>query len=201
MSKEIVILGKESNPLVKEIIEILEIQGIEYYFVCSDLEKLTEFFINESKGFIIIICLPPSHINILKKKYGSSLEPFFKIYYYYYINTVKFEYKIFLWFDFIIVGKLRKKSLFRTIEYLKNNYWRKIPVHIIKGTDDEYSPLFHNILFIISFLKDEKITVKKIADHLRIKENIIIEEIKKNSGLNFSEFKKKILEYLNRQEY
>jgi len=198
MNCRVGIISLENEILLKEIIAELQRNDLYYhilYYPQEVKQKIDENF----KGFFIF-CLPPEEVKKWEKEIKSFMNKFFKIFYYHSLITVGFKKELFLQFDFIVVGEKRQKNLSQLLNYLDLNYWRKIPSKIIKGENGEFSPLLQNILFIISTMKDENINIEKIANRLNVKKIDILSEIRKNTGLSFTEFRKHILEYLHQKE-
>jgi len=195
MEYKVAIISKKEDPIQEEISSILNKKNAEYFVLTHPSQSGPEYFDNMF-GFLII-ALPGKDLQIWLNKLDKDFNKFFKIYYYKNLSTIEPTPNLFPYFDFIVVGEQRKTNLSRLIDFLSENYWKKIPSNWVREKYGKFHPLMQNILFLISISKEENITLDYLSQKLRVDKEDILKEIKQSSGMNFKQFKKIIRKHLD----
>jgi hypothetical protein len=107
----------------------------------------------------------------------------------------KIDTSLFLNFDFIIAGEQENGILHRQLDFLKSNYWRKVPLSKfgLKRVPD--SNLI-NKLFKILETSDINITsIDQVSKKLNVSKEVLRKEIRKNLSIHYTDLTSILLEY------
>ncbi len=198
MSPKVIIISKKNEPSLKHLVYALE----ERHIKCDDFihskSELKEFDIANFKGFFIF-CLPPSDIRNWLKGLEEKFLNFFKIYSYNYLVEDDIDSSVFLLFDYIIAGEQENGILNRQLEFLKSNYWRKIPISKLGFQRVQGSKLIAKLFHILERTDINLTNLELLSKQLNVSKDIIRVEIKKNLNMHYSELRTTLLQYY--QEY
>ena len=195
INQQVVVIGNSGDPISSEVITVLHhrkdfcIRTIEAQ---DDLSIISQ---NNFKGFIII-SLPSGRLKDWAEQFlKNNLRNYFSVYYYDSFFAERLGHSIYLEFDFVIAGEQRKINLSNLLDYLRENYWRKIPYSLLKVENGSMTNVMRRILFSLENQNSEDLTLEKISTKLRVRKSLIRKEIKSITDLNFSDLKKLIFDY------
>ncbi len=157
-----------------------------------------EFDTKGFKGFFIF-CLPPADIKNWLDGMQEKFLNFFKIYSYDYLVEDDIDSSVFLLFDYIIAGEQENGILSRQLEFLKSNYWRKIPISKLGFQKVQGSKLIAKLFQILERTDINLANLDQLSRQLNVSKDIIRVEIKKNLSMHYSELRSTLIDYY--QEY
>jgi hypothetical protein len=127
MKPQVVIIAKKNDPSLNNLLNTLKQHSIRDYRIIHSKTQLNEIDKANLRGFFIF-CIPPSEIEEWLQHLDDKFLDLFKIYHYNYLMEGKIDTSLFLNFDFIIAGEQENGILHRQLDFLKSNYWRKVPL-------------------------------------------------------------------------
>jgi len=198
MDPRVIIISKKNEPTIKHLIHALEDQCIKCEEFIYSKQELQKFDTSDFKGFFIF-CLSPSDIKIWLKGLEEKFLNFFKIYSYDYLIEDDIDSSVFLLFDYIIAGEQENGILHRQLEYLKLNYWRKIPISALGFQRVQGSKLIAKLFQVLEKTDIDLTNLDQLSKQLNVSKDSIRIEIKKNLNMHYSQLRDTLLQYY--QEY
>jgi hypothetical protein len=194
MKPEVIIISKKDDPSLNYLLYVLTEHKIEYHNIIYSKSSLEKIDLANFRGFFIF-CIPPSEIKNWLQNLDERFQDFFKIYSYNYFIEDEIDSSVFQKFEFIVAGEQENGILNRRIDFLKSNYWRKIPFSRLGLKRTTGSKLIGKLFHI---LEETDISITSI-DHLSSKLNVSKEtlrrEIKKNLKIQYPMFRSLLLNY------
>lgn len=194
MGPRIVIIGHKNEPALINLVHTME----DKYFKCKEFihsrKELRDFNTSDFKGFFIF-CLPPGEIKIWLRGLEEKFLNYFKIYHYDYLIEEDIDSSVFLLFDYIIAGEQENGILHRQLEFLKANYWRKIPISTLGFQRVQGSKLIAKLFKIMERTDINLTNLDQLSRKLNVSKDLIRVEIKKNLNMHYSELRTVLLDY------
>lgn len=176
---------------MEELVCTIEQAGIYSYTHIDNLQKIDSLLKFDFQGFIILAS-PVERLDRYQKLILEKMNRWFLTYYYNDFVSYDLEKFISSNFDFIIAGDRRKENLETLLKFLYPNYWKKIPLSILKYNNHVITPLIRRILLFIEVSQTDLMSIEYLSRHLYIPEVQIRAEIRKTLDMNYAEFIKKI---------
>jgi len=194
MSPQVIIISNEHEPLLKGLIDELVRHDFTSLKLVYDHDKLSQLLENEFKGFIIF-CLSPPDLSRWIPYLKSRLLNYFKIYYYNSLIEAEVDSSMFINFDYLIVGESKNGILSYQLDFLKLNYWRKIPLMYLGIEHSQVSKLLKKIIYTIEKSDINVMTLDHISNKLNISSEIIRQELKNKLNMHYTDLKNSLIDY------
>jgi len=200
MNPEVLIISKKHEPALKHLYRALREQEIELKSLMHSREALEALDTTNFKGFFIF-CLPPVEIRYWLDKLEKKFLNQFKIYTYDYLIADDLDCSLFLMFDYIIAGEQEYNRLVKHLQYLKSNYWRKIPITKLGLQTPPGSELIWKLFHLLERSDINSTNLDKVSEKLHVSHQALQREIRIHLHLQYTELKfalvKHYQEYLN----
>ncbi|MCK4559554.1 MAG: hypothetical protein KAV45_07200 [Calditrichia bacterium] len=194
MNPQVIIISKKNEPSLNYLLYALREHKIECHEIIHSRVNFNKIDTVYFRGFFIF-CIPPSEIKKWLQNLDDRFLNYFKIYSYNYLIEDKIDTSVFLNFDFIIAGEQENGILHRQLDFLKSNYWRKIPFSKLGLKKVPDSKLIGK-LFKILEKTDINITgFDQLSKKLNVSKEILRREIKKNLKIQYPELRSLLLDY------
>lgn len=192
---QVIVIGNPEASICSEVVSVLHKRNNFCIKKIDSPEDLSTLLQNGLRGFLIFT-LPANRLDKWSD-YLSKNGPwnYFSVYYNDSLFTQNISDSIYLEFDFVIAGKQRKANLSNLLNYLTENYWRKIPYSLLPTKNGSITNLMRRILFSFEVQNPEELTLHKISAKLKVPQSFIRQEITNVIDLNFSDLKKLVLDY------
>jgi hypothetical protein len=194
MKPKITVISRQDEPLLQELLDELHQRGFHGIPVCEQRSELKNYLQSEYKGFFIF-CLSPHAVKNWYRPITHDLINYFKIYYYHSLLAQEIKTSIFLYFDFLITGEAKNHTLSTQLNFLEQNYWKKIPLKLLGIRRSRVSRLLQNIIKIMEIADVEDITLDHVSRKLDLQPQIVRQEIKNRLNMNYLDLKNTILKY------
>ena len=172
-----------------------KLNGWECYYIDQNLTIEKVHSLIREKDIYILVC-----INSLTKQIREKLvrlhtiNPLLTIIYYNSIlNDGEFADLYKAGIDYCFIGETREKALSEKLSTLKANHWKTIPENIYKGTHAQLSARAKKILRFIENAPFSKCNIEEISGYLKISKSHFRKEFKRSFGMNFRDFKQRLL--------
>ncbi len=194
MNPQVIIISKKNEPSLNYLLYALREHKIECHEIIHSRADLNEIDTVNFRGFFIF-CMPPSEIKKWLHNLDDRFLNYFKIYSYNYLIEDKIDTSVFLNFDFIIAGEQENGILHRQLNFLKSNFWRKIPYSKLGLKKVPDSKLIRK-LFKILERTDINITgIDQLSKKLNVSNEILRREIKKELKMHYPELRSHLIDY------
>lgn len=199
INQQVVVVGDPGDLVCAEVITVLHHRKDFCLRNIDSPDDLSILLQNNFRGFIII-SLPSSKLNRWSEHYfKNGLRNYFSVYYYDSFYAGSLSRSKYLEFDFVIAGKQRKENLSNILDYLTENYWRKIPYSLLQLENGSMTNMMRRILFAFETQNAEELTLDKISANLRVPKSFVRQEIKNVIDLNFSDLKRLVFDYYRKK--
>lgn len=193
MNGQVVIVGKE-NEILREAIKALQQVEISDYLLVHNKEDLLQVIREEFQGFIVF-AINLDELAGWEEVFEKQLKNYYTVYFYNSLVVDDLSRFVGMDFDFIAVGEERLESFKKLINYLAENYWKKIPVEMLNINYCSLSNLLRKILFLFETSRTQQIKITTLAEKIGVSPHEIRQEIKNTLGLRYSDLKKIIYNY------
>ena len=194
MIPQVIVISQENEPLIRELIDQLIRHDFTNLNLAQRPNDLAELISNDFKGFIIF-CLPPEELAAWMPYIDHNLLSMFKIYFYDSLIEEDLNSSLFLQFDYIIAGENKNGILKQQLDFLKMNYWRKIPLLQLGIEQPQLSKLLKKILLTLEKTDINLITLDHISTRLNVSTDTIRNELKDKLNINYSQLKNSLINY------
>ncbi len=188
MKPKVIIISRKNEPALQQLLHVLKQQEYECPTIVHAKNELKNLETSNFKGFFIF-CLPPLEIKEWKQFLEDKLPNFFKIYCYNFLIEHKVDSSIFLNFDFIIAGEEENGALNKQLDFLKLNYWKKIPVTRMGLHNVQRSKLLIRLFRMLERTDINSITLNQISKNLNVSKHRIRKEIMCKLNMHYSDLK------------
>ena len=186
MNPQVILISKKNEPSLNYLLYALGEHAIECHEIIHSRVNLNEIDTVNFRGFFIF-CMPPSEIKRWLQNLDDRFLNYFKIYSYNYLIEDKVDTSVFLNFDFIIAGEQENGVLHRQLDFLKSNYWRKIPLSILGLKKVPDSKLIMKLFQILERTDINITSFDQLSKKLNISKEILRREIKKTLKMQYPE--------------
>jgi hypothetical protein len=194
MSPQVIIVSNEDELLLRQLIDELIRHDFTNLKLVQEQNALLNLINPYFKGFIIF-CLPPDDLRHWMPFINGRLSNYFKIYYYNSLIEEDVSASMFLNFDYIIAGESKDAILSYQLDFLKSNYWRKIPLRHFGIEQTQISKLLKKIILTIEKTDINIVTLDHISASLNVSSETIRQELKDKLNINYSELKESLINY------
>jgi hypothetical protein len=194
MNPEVIIITKKNEPYLNRLINILNEHNIECHNIIYSRDHLKEIETVGFKGFFIF-CIPPAEIEKWLQYFDDSFLNYFKIYSYNYLLEDNVDTSVFLKFDFIIAGEQENGILHRQLDFLKTNYWRKVPYSKLGLKKAPDSRLIGRLFQILERTDINITNFDQLSKKLDVSKETLRREISKTLKIHYPELRSLLLEY------
>ena len=194
MKPKVIIISRKNEPSLQHLMHLLKQLDYECPTIVNTKNKLNDLETGNFKGFFIF-CLPPSEIKQWKQFLEDKILNFFKIYCYNFLIEHKIDSSIFLNFDFIIAGEQENGVLNRQLDFLKLNYWKKIPLTRLGLNNVQQSMLLMRLFRILERTDINSISLDQISKKVGVSKERIRREIKNKLNMHYSDLKFSLIQY------
>jgi hypothetical protein len=194
MNPRVIIISKKNEPSLNLLMTTLKTHKIECQHLIHSKETLREMKLIDFKGFLIF-CIPPSEIKEWFEAMNEYFLNYFKIYNYNNLVEHNFDSSVFLMFDYIISGEQDYQFLNKQLEFLKYNYWRKIPYTKLGIRQLPSSKIIGNMFNLIERSDIDLMSLEKLSKKLKVSNRVLRKEIKEHLKLQFSELKSTLINH------
>jgi hypothetical protein len=194
MNPKAIIVANKREPFLNKLFVVLDEHKIECQGVIHSRKNLQDIDMQNFKGFFIF-CIPPSEIKDWLTDINNRYLDYFKIYNYNYLREDNLLTSVFLYFDFIIAGEQENGILHRQIDFLKSNFWRKIPLSKIGLKKVSDSNLIWELFKLLERIDLNSTSFDKLSKKLNVSKETLRTEINKSLKMQYSELKSFILKY------
>jgi hypothetical protein len=194
MIPQIIIISNEDEPLLKDLIDELVRHDFTSLKRVYDHDNFSHLLDSEFKGFLIF-CLSPADLARWMPYLKNRLLNYFKIYYYNSLIEENVDSSMFINFDHLIVGESKNGILSYQLDFLKMNFWRKIPLFHLGIEHSQISKLLKKIIYTIEKSDINVMTLDLISTKLNISSEIIRQELKNKLNMHYSDLKNSLIDY------
>jgi hypothetical protein len=194
MNPQVIIITQKNDPSVNNLIHIIKEKKITNYILLHSRKQLNEIDHECFRGFFIF-CLPPSEARVWIHSLDEKFLDYFKIYNYNYLVEGEIDNSLFLNFDFIVAGEQENGILNRQLEFLKSNYWRKIPISKFGLKIVQDSGLISRFFKILETTDINMTSIDQVSKKLDVSKETLRKEIRKKLHLHYSELTIFLLDY------
>jgi len=194
MNPQVIIITEKNDLYLNRLINVLRDHQLDYYKVIDSRDKLKEIETENLKGFFIF-SLPPSEIKKWLQFLDDKLLDYFKIYSYNYLLEDKIDTSVYLNFDFIIAGEQENSILHRQIDFLKSNYWRKVPLSKLGLKKFPDSKLIGRLLQLIEKTDIDITSFDQLSKKLNVSTDTLRREIRRSLKIQYPELRSFLLNY------
>jgi hypothetical protein len=200
VNPRVIIISKKNEPSLNLLLTILKAHRIECHDLIHSRAILRELETNNFKGFLIF-CIPPAEIKEWFDDLNEDFLNYFKIYNYNNLIEQNLDSSVFLMFDYIISGEQDYLFLSKQLDFLKSNYWRKIPYAKLGIRQLPKSKLIGNLFYIIERTDFDSINLDQLSKKLKVSNRVLRKEIKDHLNLQYSELKSTLLDHYREYSY
>ena len=161
----------------------------------SNFEDLEKCIISEEINFFI--CTKVFSQNIAKSLYYLHAHyPLLTIIYFNsFLSDNEFSEFFRAGVKYCIIGEKRQVNLHNTLHKLIDNHWKRIPENILKYDRNAFPERARIILKYIETTPIKKCNTENIAEFLEISQSHFRKEFRTFFGINFREFKQRLLSH------
>ena len=199
MKPQITLISAPDEPLLQELLGELQQHNFHAIHRCEQPGELKKFLRPDYRGFFIF-CLSPAALTNWYRQIRQDLVNYFKIYYYHSLRAEEIGKSIFLYFDFLISGETKNHALAMQLNFLEQNYWKKIPFYLLGIKQAQMTILLQNIIKTLEIADVQDITLDHVSEKLGLRREIVHQEIKNQLNMRYMDLKNTILNYY-RQNY
>jgi hypothetical protein len=194
MKPQVIIVSKKNDPSLNSLLYTLKQHSIKDYKIIHSKTQLDEIDKGNLKGFFIF-CIPPSEMQEWLYKLDDKFLDYFKIYNYNYLIEGKIDTSLFLNFDFIIAGDQENGILHRQLEFLKSNYWRKVPISKFGLKRMPESNIISRLFKILETSDINISSIDQVSKKLNVSKEVLRKEIRKNLRIHYTDLTSILLNY------
>ena len=194
MNPQVIIITEKNDFSLNRLLNVLRDHQIDYYKIIYSKDELKEIETVDLKGFFIF-SIPPSEITKWLQSLEDKFLDYFKIYCYNYLLEDKIDTSVFLNFDFIIAGEQENGILHRQIEFLKTNYWRKVPLSRLGLKKLPDSKLIGKLFQVLERTDISITNFDQLSKKLNVSKETLRREIRKDLKIQYPELKTLLLGY------
>jgi len=194
MKPEVIIISKKEDPSLNYLLYVIKENKIKCHDIIYTRSCLDKIDLANFRGFFIF-CVPPSEIKKWLQNLDERFQDFFKIYSYNYFIEDKIDSSVFQNFEFIVAGEQENGILNRRIEFLKSNYWRKIPCSRLGLKRKTESKLIGKLFQLLEETDINITSLDHLANRLNVSKETLRKEIKKNLKIHYPVLRSLLLNY------
>lgn len=189
----------EHKSQLAELQEVFaEIKGWEFSYLQADectLGQLEDVIVGKVIDFLI--WTTPFSKTIAKNLYYLSTQnPLLTIIYF---NSILKNSEFSEFFragvKYCFIGERRQSNLHEALQNLISGHWKKIPQDLIPQNSKDLPDRVHNILNFIEATPIKNCNSENIARHLNISQSHFRKEFRYYFGINFREYKQRLLQH------
>lgn len=194
MNPQVIIVTKKNDLSLNRLLNVLRDHQIDDYKIIYVTDELKEIETDNLKGFFIF-SIPPSEIPKWLESLEDKFLDYFKIYCYNYLLEDKIDTSVFLNFDYIIAGEQENSILHRQIDFLKTNYWRKVPLSRLGLKKLPDSKLIGRLFQILERTDISITDFDQLSKKLNVTKDTLRREIRKDLKIQYPELRTILLGY------
>ena len=198
MNPDVIIISRKDEPSLNHLCRALDDQKIECQTILYSRDELLELDTSDFKGFFIF-CLPPKEIKTWLYNLEIKFLNHFKIYSYDSLVADNIDHSLFLMFDYMIAGEQEYNALIRHLQFLKYNYWKKIPITKLGLQSVPGSKIISKLFRLLEQIDINTTNLDQLAKKLHVSHNVLRREIRVHLNLQYTELKFALVKHY--QEY
>jgi hypothetical protein len=192
MIPKVIIISNKEESSIERLIDTLHEFKLDCLEIIDCIERLKAINLPDFRGFFIFY-LPPAEIGYWIKNLRIEFLNYFKVYCYDYLMVNNINTSEFLVFDFINAGEQEHEALQKHLAFLKDNYWRKIPLSKLGLKKIPDSGLLNKIFYILEHSDIISMTQQKLSNQLNVRDAEVRLELKKHLNLSFSRLRSMLI--------
>jgi hypothetical protein len=194
MDPEAIIISNKDEPALIHLLRALREQKIGCQEIIYTIDRLKEINLQDFRGFFIF-CIPPPELKQWLCNLEKKILNHFKIYSYDYLVEDDINSSVFLIFDYIIAGEQEYSTLIKHLQFLKYNYWRKIPFTKLGLQKAPDSRLISKLFHLLERIDVNSTSLQQLSKELKVSKAELQLKIKKYLNINYSQLKSLLIQH------